>query len=841
MIIASAEVCFCTSTRRAAMHELMIQLKQIVRRLVRNPGFAIVTLITLAAGIGGNIVIFSVVEGILLKPLSYPHPEELVSVMHKAPGIDIHQLPSAPSNYFIYREQNTSFQDMALVTRDSVTITGQAEPEQVPSLLATDGLLPILGIPPAVGRFFSKQDDMAGAPGTVILTYGYWQTKFGKDPSVVGRNIMVDGKPRQVIGIMCKDFHFLDAEDPAVILPFQFDRAKIKLGNFSYMGIGRLKPGATVERASSDLARLIPVVEQSFPTPEGFSLKMFEDAHLAPDLSPLKTYVVGDIGKTLWVLMGSIGLVLLIACANVANLLLVRVEGRRQELAVRSALGAGRGRIAAELMLESLVLGLAGGALGLALSYAALRTLAAIAPAGLPRVHEIGIDFYVLAFTFALALLAGLLVASIPIFKYTGAKINDALRGGSRTLSQTKEQHRASNVLVVAQVALALVLLICSGLMIRTFRALAHVDLGFSGSSELQLFSIAIPEAQIKEDDKVVRLEEQIMRKLEAIPGVSATGFGSAIPMDGNSSYDPVFAQDHTYREGKLPTMRRFKFVAPGFVSTLRISMLAGRDFTWDEIYHTIPVAIVSENLAKELWQSPGNAIGKRIRVATVDDWREVVGVVNNVHDDGASQEAPTTVYWPILQKKFEGQDISTRRGITFAVRSSRAGSESLMQDIRSAVWSVNTNLPLATPQTLAFLQERSMARTSFTLVMLAVAGGMALLLGVVGIYSVIAYSVSQRTREIGIRMALGAQQQAVTKLFVRQGLMLTVIGVVLGLGSAFGVMRLMSSLLFNVNAADPLTYGTVSIGLLVTAFLACYLPSRRAANVDPVQALRAE
>ena len=235
------------------------------------------------------------------------------------------------------------------------------------------------------------------------------------------------------------------------------------------------------------------------------------------------------------------------------------------------------------------------------------------------------------------------------------------------------------------------------------------------------------------------------------------------------------------------------------------------------------------------------NAIGKRIRVATVDDWREVVGVVNNVHDDGASQEAPTTVYWPILQKKFEGQDISTRRGITFAVRSSRAGSESLMQDIRSAVWSVNTNLPLATPQTLAFLQERSMARTSFTLVMLAVAGGMALLLGVVGIYSVIAYSVSQRTREIGIRMALGAQQQAVTKLFVRQGLMLTVIGVVLGLGSAFGVMRLMSSLLFNVNAADPLTYGTVSIGLLVIAFLACYLPSRRAANVDPVQALRAE
>jgi predicted permease len=824
------------------MRELMTQLKQILRRLVRKPGFALVTLITLAAGIGGNIVVFSVVEGILLKPLAYPHAEELVSVMHTAPGLNVPQLPSAPSNYFIYREQSTSFQDIALVTRDSVTITGQAEPERVPSLLATDGLLPLLAIPPAAGRFFSKQDGTVGAPETVMLTYGYWQTKFGKDPSIAGRNLTIDGKPRQVIGITGKEFHFLDAEDPAVILPFQFDRAKTKLGNFSYMGIGRLKPGVTVQRATSDLARLLPVVEQSFPAPEGFSLKMFEDAHLAVDLSPLKTYVVGDIGKTLWVLMGSIGMVLLIACANVANLLLVRVEGRRQELAVRSALGAGRGRIAAELMLESLVLGLAGGALGLALSYIALRILAAIAPAGLPRVHEIGIDFNVLVFTLGLALLAGLLVASIPILKHTGTKINDALRGGSRTLSQTKEQHRASNVLVVAQVALALVLLICSGLMIRTFRALTHVDPGFTGSSALQLISIAIPDAQIKDDDQVVRQEEQILRKIQALPGVSAVSFGNSIPMNGSGSFDPVSAQDHTYREGQIPAIRRFKFVAPGFISTLQASMVAGRDFTWDEIFKAIPVAMVSENLARELWQSPANAIGKRIRVATTDDWREVVGVVGNIHDDGMSQPAPTSVYWPILQKKFEGnQDLSTRRDVTFAVRSPRAGSEALVKDIRTAVWSVNANLPLANPQTLAFLQQRSMARTSFTLVMLAVAGSMALLLGVVGIYSVIAYSVSQRTREIGIRMALGAQQQTVTSLFVRQGLLLTVIGVVLGLGSAFGVMRLMSSLLFNVNAADPLTYGTVSVGLLITAFLACYLPSRRAANVDPVQALRAE
>jgi predicted permease len=823
------------------MREMIGQLKQVVRRLKRKPAFTVVTLITLAAGIGGNTVVFSVVEGILLKPLAYPHPEELVTVMHAAPGINIPQLPSAPSNYFIYREQNQTFQDIALVAQDSVSITGVSEPEQVPALDVTDGLLPLLGVPPAMGRFFNRQDDAAGSPDTAVLTSGYWQRKFGGDPSVVGRNVMIDGKSRTIIGITPKSFHYLDAEDPAVILPFQFDRAKLKLGNFSYTGIGRMKPGVSLERASNDLARLIPVVEQSFPAPEGFSLKLFEDAHLRPNLSPLKSFVVGDIGKTLWVLMGSLGLVLLIACANVANLLLVRVEGRSQELAVRSALGASRKRIASELMLESAVLGLTAGVLGLGIAYGALRALEAIAPAGLPRIHEIGVDWSVVLFTLGAALLSGLLVGCIPIFKYTGARINTALRAGSRTLSQTKEQHRARSVLVVAQVALALVLLICSGLMIRTFRALTKVDAGFRGASEIQLFSIAIPDAQIKEADKVVRVEEQIMRKLEAIPGVTAASFSTSIPLDGNQSFDPIFAQDHIYKEGQLPPMRRFKFITPGFIATLQAPLVAGRDLSWDDIYNQVPVAMVSENLAREMWQSPGNALGKRIRVGTTDDWREVVGVVSDIHDDGMNQDPSKTVYWPVLMKKFEGEQLMTRRGITYAVRSTRAGSESLMQDIRSAVWSVDANVPLADPRTLAILQTRSMARTSFTLIMLAVAGSMALLLGVVGIYSVIAYSVAQRTREIGIRIAMGAQREAVTSLFVRQGLVLTFIGVALGLCAAFGVMRLMSSLLFDVNPTDPFTYGAVSVGLLATAALACYLPSRRAASIDPVDALRAE
>ncbi len=823
------------------MKDLIVQFKQVVRRLMRKPAFTIVTVITLAAGIGGNTVVFSVVEGILLKPLAYPHAEELVSIMHSAPGLNIPQLPSAPSNYFIYREQNQTFQDIALVTQDSVSITGVSEPEQVPALDVTDGLLPILGVVPAAGRFFTQQEDRAGAPDTAVLTYGYWQRKFGGDPGVVGRNVMIDGKSRTIIGVTPKSFHFLDAEDPAVLLPFQFDRAKTKLGNFSYTGIGRLKPGVTIQRASDDIARLIPVVEQSFPAPDGFSVKLFQEARLAPNLSTLKGYVVGDIGKTLWVLMGSIGVVLLIACANVANLLLVRAEGRSQELAVRSALGASRGRIATELAFESAVLGIAAAALGLGIAYAALRALAAMAPAGLPRLHDIGIDLNVVLFTLAAALLSTLLVACIPIIKYTGARVSTALRAGTRTLSQSREQHRARNVLVVAQVALALVLLVCSGLMFRTFRALTNVDPGFAGASELQLFSIGISDAQIKDDDKVVHLEEQIMQRLKAIPGVSTVSFGSAVPMDGSGSFDPVFAQDRNYQEGQLPPIRRFKYAAPGFIATLRTPMMAGRDFTWDETYNARPVAMVSENLAREMWQSPANALGKRVRTGSTDDWREVVGVVGDMHDDGVNQDAPKSVYWPVLLKKFEGEASTTRRGITYVLRTPRAGSESLMKDIRSAVWSIDANIPLANPRTLAVLETRSMARTSFTLIILAVAGSMALLLGVVGIYSVIAYSVAQRTREIGIRIALGAQQQTVTSLFVRQGLLLTFIGVLLGLIAAFSVMRLMSSLLFHVNPADPLTYTCVSLGLLGSAALACYLPSRRAATVDPVDALRAE
>jgi predicted permease len=551
--------------------------------------------------------------------------------------------------------------------------------------------------------------------------------------------------------------------------------------------------------------------------------------------------VVGDVGKLLWILMGSIGMVLLIACANAANLLLVRAEGRQQELAIRSALGASRRRIGSELLLESLVIGLCGGALGLALAYVALRVLVALAPAGLPRVDEIGINLPVLAFTLVASLLASLVSGLVPVWRYAGTRLNASLREGGRALSQGKERHRTRNTLVVIQVTLAFVLLICSGLMVRTFRALMHVNPGFTEPDQVQTLRLTLPEAEVKEEEQVVRTQEAIVNKIAAIQGVSSVSMSISVPMDGGQWSDPVFAQDHNYAEGEMPPLRRFKFVAPRLFHTLGIPIIVGRDFTWTDIYDKRPVAIVSENFAREYWHSPQNALGKQVRVSTKDDWREIVGVVGDVHDDGMNKDAPAIAYWPIYVNNFEGGMVHVNRTLVFAIRSPRAGSESLMQEVRQAVWSVDANLPLADVHTEGYFYTRSMARTSFTLVMLAIAGAMALLLGIVGLYGVIAYSVTQRTREIGIRIALGAQRKDVTGLFVRQGLFLAAAGVACGLVVSLGVTRLLASLLFNVSPMDPVTYISVCLGLAVAAALASYAPSRRTAEVNPVEALRSE
>jgi predicted permease len=822
------------------MGSLTAQLRQVLRRLGRAPLFTAVTLLTLAVGIGGNTAIFSVIEGVLLKPLPYPHPEQLVAVWLTAPGINIKDLNPSPSTYLIFRDQGRTFQDIGIYMGYAANVTGLAEPEHAPGLEVSDGVLPILGISPVLGRSFTRADDSPGSTDTVMLTYGYWRRKFGGDRSVIGRTITVDGTLRQIIGVLPQEFHFRDQRELALLLPLKLDRAKIYLGQFSYDGIARLKPGVTLAQANADVARMLPVVLRSFPPPPGYSVKMFEEARIGPNLRPLKQDVVGEVGKVLWVLMGGLGLVLLIACANVANLLLVRVEGREQELSIRAALGASRVRMAAELFLESLVLALLGSVLGLGLAYGALRGLVALAPAGLPRLDEIGVDGTVVLFTLALSLVASLLFGSIPVWKYAGVRLGTGLRESGRSMSEGRQRHRSRSALVVVQVALALVLLISSGLMIRTFHALTGVNAGFTAPAEIQTFRVDIPETQVNDPERVVHLQEEILHKIEAVPGVSSVSLSMSVPMDGNEWSDPVLARDRTYTPGDVP-LHRFRFVAPGFFKTLGTPLVAGRDLTWGDIYNKVPVAIVSEKLAREYWHDPASALGNQIRSTTKDDWREIVGVVGDVRDDGVDKEAPSSAYWPILAARFESNEMDVRRYVAFSIRSPLAGSASLMNEVRRAVWSVAPDLPLADVHTLDYLYRKSMARTSFTLVMLALAGGMALLLGVVGLYGVIAYSVSQRRREIGIRMALGAQEQELTRMFVRHALGLAGIGVACGLAAAPALTRLMSSLLFGVKSVDPATYAAVSLGLIATSALASYLPARRAAGVNPVESLRAE
>jgi len=445
----------------------------------------------------------------------------------------------------------------------------------------------MLGVTPLLGRSFTRADDSPGSAETVILSYGYWSRKFGGDAAVIGRTIEVDGKPRSIIGVMPESFRFLDQTNPAMLLPAKINREKTFLGEFRYEGIARLKPGVTLQQANADVARLLPIVDRTFPPPPGFSLKIFEDLRLGPNLRPLKQQVVGDVGKVLWVLMGGISLVLVIAIANLANLLLVRAEGRLQELAIRAALGASRGRIAAQLLFESLILAVCGGLFGLGLAYGALRVLVALAPQGLPRLNEIGIDGSVALFTFAVSLAAGLLFGSAPVFKYAGAGLGIGLRAGERSMSESRERHRSRGVLVIVQVALALILLVSSGLMIRTFLALTGVNPGFVAPAEVQTSRIAISDAQAPEPERVIRIQEEILRKLEGIPGVSSVGLSSGVPMDGFGGNNPIFAKDREYAPGAL-TIRRLLFVAPGFFKTLGTPLLAGRDFTWSEIYNKV-------------------------------------------------------------------------------------------------------------------------------------------------------------------------------------------------------------------------------------------------------------
>jgi predicted permease len=627
--------------------------------------------------------------------------------------------------------------------------------------------------------------------------------------------------------------------DPAVLLPFQFNRAETLIGEFSFQAVARLKPGITVEQANADLGRMIPLTFDRFGLYPGLTRKMLEEARIGPAIRPLADDVVGNVGRVLWILAGTVGIVLLIACANVANLFLVRAEGRHQELAVRAALGASRARLAHQLLSESVELSLAAGALGLFFAWAGLQFLTQLAPAGLPRIDEVGIDPVVLAFTLAISILTGLLFGLIPVIRFGTAVVR--LKEGGRAASDAPGRRRWRDALAVSQIASTLVLLIVSGLMIRTFVALGQVDPGFVQPRQIQTFRVSIPEALIQDPHQTALAHEQIARKLEQVPGVTSVGESSSVTMDQNGGSTPIFVE-HFPPSGKaMPPLRRYKRIAPGYFQTMGNPLLAGRDVTWSDIHEGRPVVVVSEALARAYWKNPGDALGKRLRQSEQNPWREIVGIVGSERDDGVDKPAAATVYWPLLLKDWWKEPTDVDRTMTYVVRSSRVGAPGFLRELQQAVWSVNPNLPLASVRTLDEIQAGSMAQTSFALVMLAIAAAVALLLGSVGIYSVIAYSAAQRTREIGIRVALGAQIRDVRGMFLRHGLVLTATGIALGAGIALGLTQVMSALLFGVSPKDPVTFIAVSAVLGAIALVATWLPARRASRIDPIIAMRAD
>jgi len=809
-----------------------------LRSLRRAPLFSVIIIATLGIAIGANTAVFSVVRTVLLKPLPFSEPDQVMTISHLAPGLANVPIGQSPALFFTYKEESRTFEETGMWDDGRVTVTNLGEPEEVSIISVTEGTLPLLRAIPLLGRFFSAEDDAPDTTETVVLAHGYWMKRFAGDPSAVGRSMTINGRPMEIIGVARPDLNFLN-RNPALYLPFQLDRGEVFFGNFSQQGIGRLNPGFTPEQAKAELDGLISVALDRFPLPAGFTRGMAEEAGLGSLVYPLQEDVVGDVGAVLWLLLGTVGIVLLVACANVANLLLVRAESRQQELAIRSALGAGRGRIGGQLMTESLLLAFLGGVLGLVLAEAGLRLLVAMAPQGLPRLDEIAMDPAVLLFTLGVSVLAAVLFTALPMLKVGVANLTSTLREEGRGSSSSRQRNNARNVLVTSQIALALVLMIGSGLMIRSFQALQNVNPGFTEPAEVLTLRLSVPSAAVEDPEASARMHEAILRKIQTIPGVSAAGMSSSITMDGRQSNDPIFVQDFPVPADVLPPMRRFKWISPGYFETMGNPLLAGRSLEWTDLYDRKEVVVITENFAREYWPEPSQALGRRIRPYPNSPWREIVGVVGNVLDEGAAQEATAVIFWPMVMENFFGEGINTQRTMVYALRSPRVGTPELLQEVQAAVWSVNPNLPLAGVRTLDEIFQLSVARTSFTLMMLAIAALTALLLGAIGIYGVTSYAMSQRRREIGVRVAFGALPRDMRRLVLRHGGTLAALGTLVGLVTAFALTRIMASLLFEVPATDLATYVVASFGVGLITLAATWIPARRAARVDPIEALR--
>jgi predicted permease len=812
------------------MHDAWKDFIHAGRSLLRAPAFSIVAALTLALAIGANTAIFSVVDTVLLDPLSFPEPDELVVIRGTAPGTDLgEEFQLGPEFYLEYSESARSLEDLAFVGGGQTTVQSGEHVERLFIATGPPSLFSTLGVTPVVGRL-PTLDDPEGR--VAVLSHWLWSDWFGRDPAVVGQTIQIAGEQRTIVGVLPATFEFPDEQTSAwmhdLITP------PVNPGTFNLNLVGRLAPGATVESLATELARLTPrVLERAGgPPPYARILEQYR-----PIVRSLEEQLVGDFATPLWILLGTMGIVLLIACANVANLLLVRAESRERDLSVRTALGARRGRLIWGLLAEALILAVVGGAAGAVIAWAGVPLVVRAAPENIPRLGDVAIDAGSLLFTAGALIVAALVAGILPAVRFSKPDVANGLRSSQRTGSAANPVTR--NALIVVQTAAALVLLVGAGLLLQSFRALRGVDPGYD-TENIFTFQMAPDPARYGLEDapSFARFHYMFMDRIAALPGVEAVGLVNTLPLDEGAGEARVATSGYNGPPQSAPRVR-LTFADGDYFRTMGISMLAGETFDRRAEPTTDVTAIVSRAAAELLW--PGqNPLGQVIRPAGAPDafpWITVGGVVEDVILADFREQAPEPlIYLPLVGPTAQTWGVGTP---AYVVRSRRA--ERLAPDIRGIIQEIAPGSPMYRVFTMEQLADRSMARLTFTMLALFIAAGLALVLGAVGIYGTISYIVSRRTREIGIRMALGAQAADVRRMVVTQGGRIALVGVIIGLVAAVLSARSLESLLFEVRAWDPLVFAAVAVTMLGVALLACYLPARRASAVNPVEAIRAE
>ncbi len=816
-------------------------LRFAVRVLLKRPGFTVVALLTLALGIGANAAIFGVVDAVLFKPLPFAHPERLVQIWERnqKSGDDHDSVMAA--NYLDWRSSSHAFEELAAHAGTSVNLTGLPEPERIRAGRVSASLFPLLGVQPEIGRVFYADEDQPGHQSVVVISNRLWKSNFGSDPEVIGRTITLNNQDYVVVGVMPSRFALPLNESSDIWTPLVFTPEELTLRNNHYLKVlARLKPDSSLEQTNTEMAGIAAQLEKDYPkSNEGTGAAVFS----------LHSEIVGDVKRPLLIFLGAVAFILLIACANVANLMVARASARQREIAVRVALGASRWRLIRQMLIESVLLGLAGGAAGLLLALWGIEFLSAAAQKmSVPRAGSIGLDGRVLLFTFAASTVTGLMFGLAPAFQASKPDLNDALKEGGRSAGSARRS-RTRNLLVVSETALAFMLLVGAGLLINSFMKLRAVDPGLQPENVLTM-NISLPRQKYSQPEQVIVFHRQLLEQVEAVPGVANAGTITALPYGGATNGFGYTIDSPVAGDQAVSIVSQQ--ASPELFRTLGIPLMTGRAFTEQDVDGAMAVVIVSDSLARRYWPDQ-DAPGHRIKWGNKEfgsPWMTVVGVVGDVRMRGLDTPAKPTLYVPHLQL---GEPIKTKVGITLRelmaddarsidlVVRSASGVTGLTSAIRGAVWAVDPNQPVTKMRTMEQVLADTMVVQRFTAWLLTGFAGIALALAAAGIFGVISYSVSQRTHEIGIRMALGAGRGDVMKLIVGQGMGPTVVGLALGVAGAIGLTRPMSSLVFRVSVTDPITYGVVALLLLFVAVAACYLPARRAAKVDPIEALRCE